>query len=96
MVEAPRSNKPCRTRALVLDEPSGECTRTRALVLDDDETGPAPRVGGVPPAMQVRTQPADDLIVTVFPFEHLTGQAYAQRRSAGGDTRRTRGILIED
>jgi Domain of unknown function (DUF4384) len=89
----------CHNRGLVLEGDdggsAGGCSRPRALELEDDG-GPAPRSGPVPPGMQVRTPPGDDLIVTVFPFEHMTP---AQYQAAGGTKRsgtNVRGVVVEE
>ncbi|MBW2456828.1 MAG: DUF4384 domain-containing protein [Deltaproteobacteria bacterium] len=101
MVAPPAAAKKCKTRALVMEGGNGgggdTCTRPRGLELDDE--GMKSRgvtIGDVPAGMQVRTHPGDDLIVTVFPFEHLTAQAY---KSAGGTkaaSHKVRGIIMED
>jgi hypothetical protein len=77
----------CKTRALELDSSSDGCSRHRGLELDDGGDG---NVMGVPAGMQIRTDPGDDLIVTVFPFEHLNASDY-QAKGTG-----TRGIVIEE
>ena len=83
----------CKTRALRLEGPgsgSASCTRSRGLVL---ETAPSAA------SIAVRTDPGDDHIVKVFPFEHVTESAYraAHDRWAAPTPAgvRSRGIIIE-
>jgi hypothetical protein len=89
----------CKTRALELDDAPSGCTRTRGLMLDDaSESGASPRqsLGGVPAGMQLRTIPGDDLIVTVFAFEHLTAPAYKAAGGADAPAHRTRSVSLND
>jgi hypothetical protein len=87
----------CKTRALELDDgPPAGCTRSRGLELDDDDAKPLRGVQGAPPAMQMRPAPGDDLIVTVFPFEHLTADAYKSAGGTSAKTHRSRGIVITE
>jgi hypothetical protein len=110
-VAPPEASSGCKTRALELSDspaprPFGAadanaaapgCARTRALMLDDGgDEGLAPLSGGVPPSMQMRTQPGDDLIVTVFAFEHLTKAAYSGAGGANAKGHKTRGIVIQE
>lgn len=86
----------------------GGCVRPRALQLDDDvdeslngtagDGGSGRRVefGGVPAGLSVRTPPGDDLIVTVFPFEHLTLHQYKAAGGTSAPAHRTRGAVIEE
>jgi len=79
-----------RARALELEGPAPACTRSRGLVLDEP--------GGASQAsMVVRTDPGDDTIVKVFPFEHVSESAYsaAQKTFESSDGVRGRGIVIE-
>jgi len=96
-VQAGPSRDKCKTRALELDGDGGGgggCTRSRGLALEDGGDEPADLGGGVPATMQTRTMPGDELIVTVFSFEHLTAEAYASAGGSGGKSK-TRGIVIE-
>lgn len=79
-----------RARALELEGPPPSCTRSRGLVLDEP--------GGASQAsMVVRTDPGDDTIVKVFPFEHVSEIAYsaAQKTFEASDGVHGRGIVIE-
>jgi hypothetical protein len=59
----------CKTRGLQLDTdgpPAGGCVRSRGLTLDD--RGAA--AGGARASLRATTEAADDMIATVFRFEH--------------------------
>ncbi len=103
MVAPPAEAKKCKTRRLVLDgsdDGGGDdttCTRPRGLELDDDDLrSRGVTIDDVPAGVQVRTQPGDDLIVSVFPFEHLTGQAYKAAGGTKAAAHKVRGIIMED
>ncbi len=88
MVAPAKDAQKCKSRALTLDADDGGgatgCTRPRALELDDEESSSGGASGSslsVPAGMQVRTPPGDNLIVTVFSFQHLSEQQY---RAGGG------------
>jgi len=86
----------CKRRALVMEGGDG-CTRPRGLQLDDE--GGSSRgvtIGEVPAGVQVRTHPGDDLIVTLFTFEHLTAQAYKAAGGSQAAAHKVRGIIMED
>jgi hypothetical protein len=100
MVAPPSESQKCKRRALKLDDggddAGGGCTRPRALELDD-EGGSAPKRNlSVPPGMQVRTPPGDDLIVTVFSFQHLTPAQYSAAGGTSASGTKVRGIVVEE
>jgi hypothetical protein len=100
----------CGTRALELDAPlqgggAGDCHRSRGLVLDD----PGERAEGKSRQMEVRTDAGDDMIVKVFPFQHVASgpqRVDAAGAESGRDAPRgasnpsappvPRGIVMED
>ncbi|MBI4703704.1 MAG: DUF4384 domain-containing protein [Deltaproteobacteria bacterium] len=87
----------CKTRALELvEEGGGGCSRPRGLELTEEGGGAAPPGGGPPPSMVVRSDPTDDTIVRVFPFNHVTQEIYAQQAASSVEGKKTRGIIIED
>jgi len=100
MVAPPDKAKKCKTRALVMEGGGGGgggCTRPRGLELDDDPVrARGVTIGDVPAGVQVRTHPGDNLIVTVFPFEHLTAQAYQAAGGTKAASHKVRGIIMED
>jgi hypothetical protein len=67
----------CKTRGLVLDTgtPAG-CARSRGLVLD----GPSEEGASI----AARTEPGDDLIVKVLPFQHVAELGYTPPARARG------------
>jgi hypothetical protein len=74
--------------------PSGTgCVKSRGLELDGEGDGGSAASAPVPLSLAARTEAGDDVIVKVFPFEHLTAEAYAQRRA---NPERSRGGIIED
>ncbi len=109
LVKPPKLASGCKRRALMLDfsddANGGGCVRPRALQLDEvgDESltgssddGGAKSFGGVPPGLAVRTPPGDDLIVTVFPFEHVTEQQFSATGGTSAPAHATRGVVIEE
>jgi len=44
----------------------------------------------------VRTHPGDDLIVTLFTFEHLSSQAFKAAGGSQAAAHKVRGIIMED
>jgi hypothetical protein len=83
----------CKTRALELEGPPAGCSKSRGLVLDDPEA-PTARA-----SMTVRTDPGDNMIVKVFPFEHVTKDkyraAYDSFNAQTPEGKKTRGIIIQ-
>jgi len=67
----------CKTRGLVLEgaAPDG-CSRSRGLVLE----GPADQGASI----SARTEPGDDLIVKVLPFQHVAEVGYSPPARARG------------
>ncbi len=96
LVAPPEVAQKCKRRALVMEGGDG-CTRPRGLELDDEGTNSrGATIGEVPAGVQVRTHPGDDLIVTLFPFEHLTAQAYKAAGGCQAAAHKVRGIIMED
>jgi len=100
---APGGNDPsCRTRAL--NYQSGQerakpgCKRSRGLVLqggsDNAEPNRQPKN-----SMQVQNDPGDDVIVKVFPWQHVSAEEYAAKKAAyddpGESGKAARGSLSE-
>jgi|GEM_PF-3222777 len=93
----------CRTRALKFQ--SGEatrqapaCTRSRGLVLQggSDNLEPKRRPQN---SLQVEPDPGDNVIVKVFPWQHVSAEDYAAKKSAyedpGDSGKLKRGALVE-
>lgn len=70
----------CERRRVLELTASDRCTLPWAIEVDDTLASPSL-------ALQVRTQPGDDLIATVYPFDHLTAAEYRGRGGAGARTR---------
>lgn len=94
------SGKCGKSRAFVLDEGDSAgkaaeptCSQSRGFELDTGTGGAQSSPNA--PGMAVRTSPGDDMIVQVFPVQHVTEEVF---RKAGGTQAagKTRGIAIED
>ena len=84
-LRSPENAEGCeRRRVLELSE-SDRCALPWAITVEDTVASPSL-------ALQVRTQPGDDLIATVYPFEHLSAADYKTR---GGGCDRTRSTPLD-
>lgn len=83
------------------------CTRSRGLVLDTGASQAAPVLNAAArderfkgrSVMEVRSEVADDLIVKVFPFKHVTEEAYPNEIKVIAENEkkgvRSRGVIME-
>ena len=84
-----------KSRGLEIAKDAGKPTCRRPRALELDPAAESESIGGVSPqAMRVRTRPGDDLIVSVYPFEHLTLDAYRKQAKTGALNKR--GIMLEE
>jgi hypothetical protein len=93
---APQSpTDPCRkTRGLELDKSGEPASQTDCRGIEVVAEQGARRRGSPPPGLSVRTSPGDDMIVQVFPLQHVTEADF--KKQGGPKGMRTRGIVVEE